>query len=128
VRPQLRSVLVVSRIGGDDHGYWCRHGPVDIRRINRRGEPLFRFFRTDEDETAWTAVRAGRHHPEQIIKLARYVLRDRVLEPRAVRASAGELHIKRFGESAAFTAHRVPSGRQRSDKLIHFQTHGNIPP
>jgi hypothetical protein len=24
----MRQVLVVSRIGGDDHGYWCSHGPV----------------------------------------------------------------------------------------------------
>jgi hypothetical protein len=93
-------VLVVSRIGRDDHGYWCNHGPVDIWRINCGREPVFRFFRADEDETAWTAVRADRPHSEQIIKLAQYVVRDRVVEPSAVRAGAGKQRIERFTHGA----------------------------
>jgi len=108
VRPQLRQMLVVSGIGGHDRGHWRGHGPGNIRRVEGGREPFFRFLRTDEDETRGTAVRAGRPHLEQIIKLAQYVVRDGALQPSAVGARGRNNTSSASEESAILTAHLLP--------------------
>lgn len=84
MREELRQLVIEQAIGGDDHGYRCRHGLVEIAFRERRPQLFLALGATHEYEPPRGTVRRGRRHPEKVIEFLQRLVGDRGGLPRVV--------------------------------------------